>query len=103
MSGLGVPLRTASATATVASGVSLSGMTWPVAMTSATGGCTIGTSNASPLITCFLVPLPAPNVALTVWPGLELKIRNHALDRRADAARRNQRDFIGVRDRCARH
>ena len=65
MSGFAAPLRTATPTATVASGVSLDATTWPEETTSASGGWTIGTSNASPRITCCFVPPPDPNVALT--------------------------------------
>ena len=68
MSGLGAPVRTATPTATVASGVALAAMTWPDASTSGNGGCTIGTSNGSPFVTCRLVPIPEPNVAFTLWP-----------------------------------
>ena len=50
MSGFGAPFLTATATGTTASGVSLPAITCRVAITSASGGCTIGTSNASPVV-----------------------------------------------------
>ncbi len=68
MSGRGAPVRTATPTATVASGVALAATTWPDASTSGNGGCTIGTSNGSPFATCRFVPSPEPNVAFTLWP-----------------------------------
>ena len=68
MSGLGVPVLTATPTATRASGVSLAAMTWPDATTGSNGNCTIGTSNGSPLMTRSLVPPPEPKVALTLCP-----------------------------------
>ena len=68
MSGLGAPVRTATPTATVASGVALAAITWPEASTSGNGGWTIGTSNGSPFATCRFVPRPDPNVAFTLWP-----------------------------------
>src|SRR6266576_2006002 len=68
MSGLRAPLRTATATATVASGVALPVTTWPEARTSGYGGWMIGTSNGSPVAACCLVPPPEPNVGLTLWP-----------------------------------
>ena len=49
MSGLGAPVRTATPTCTMASGVSLSETTWPDAVTGSNGGCTIGTSKRRPL------------------------------------------------------
>src|SRR5712692_10620803 len=68
MSGRESPFRTATATATVASGVSVLATTCPEASTSGYGGCTIGTSNGSPRTTCAFVPPPEPNVAFTLWP-----------------------------------
>ncbi len=68
MSGFGAPVRTATPTDTVASGVSLAATTWPDAITGSNGSCTTGTSNGSPLMTRSLVPPPEPNVALTLCP-----------------------------------
>src|SRR3989442_117724 len=73
MSGLGSPLRTATTTATVASGVSLLATTLPESSTSLYGGCTTGTSNGSPRTTCWWVAPPAPIVAFTLWPVLRSK------------------------------
>ena len=61
MSGLGAPFFTATPTATAARGVAVLSTTLPEAVTSASGGCTMGTSNTSPLMTCFFVPPPEPN------------------------------------------
>src|SRR5512138_2263853 len=68
MSGLRWPLRTATPTATVASGVAVSTTTCPEATTSGYGGCTMGTSNGSPAATWRFVPSPDPNVAFTLCP-----------------------------------
>ena len=70
ISGFGAPFRTATPTATLASGVALLATTLPDDSTSGNGGCTIGTSKASPLATCFFGP---------------------------NATGRNERDFVGLR------
>src|ERR1051326_2483762 len=68
ISGCRVPGRTARPIATCANGVSLFVTTFPDAITSWYGGCTIGTSNGVPFATCALVPSPEPKVAFTLCP-----------------------------------
>ena len=94
MSGLGAPVRTATPTATVASGVALAATTWPDASTSGNGGCTIGTSNGSPFATCRFVPSARAERRLHLVAGLLLERRDQLLDRRLDAAGPDERDLV---------
>jgi hypothetical protein len=97
MAGFGAPVRTATPTETVASGVSLPAITWPEASTGSSGSCTTGTSNGSPRMTCALVPPPG---RLDLVPGAPFEIGDHLVDRGPDTAGCDERDLAGANARA---
>src|SRR6185436_8501154 len=67
MSGLACPFLITTTIGTAASGISVLSITLPDAITSSSGGCTIGTSKGAPCTTCRCVAPPEPMVALSTY------------------------------------